>query len=65
MLTVPVLVGGARMPMPQDLPEELRGLSCLQALEVSDTRWDYDVARLIDVIASATASDAVPGLRFP
>jgi hypothetical protein len=64
-LTVPVLVGGARMPMPQDLPEELRALSCLQALEVSDTRWDYDVARLIDVIESATASDAVPGLRFP
>ena len=64
-LTVPVLVGGARMPMPQDLPEELRALSCLQALEVSDTRWDYDVARLIDVIESAAASDAVPGLRFP
>jgi len=33
---VPVLVGGATMPGPEDLPPDLAGLASLQALEVSD-----------------------------
>jgi hypothetical protein len=44
---IPVLVQGAAMPGPQDLPADLKKLCRLQALELSDTRWDYDVSQLI------------------
>ena len=44
---LPVLVGGARMPTPDELPEELRDLAFRQALGLSDERWDYDVTRLV------------------
>lgn len=46
----PVLVGGARMPAAADLPAPLRGLAELNAVELSDTRWDYDVGRLVDAL---------------
>ncbi len=46
----PVLVGGASMPTAEDLPEPLKGLSELNAVELSDTRWDYDTGRLIDTL---------------
>ena len=48
---IPVLVEGAYMPKPADLPESIRALGFRQAHEVSETRWKYDVDRLIDVIA--------------
>src|SRR5205085_5438512 len=44
---IPVLVGGARMPEPAELPRELHSLSRRNALELSDTRWRYDVDRLL------------------
>lgn len=44
---IPVLVQGATMPRPQDLPEVLRPLTQWQAIEVSDSRWPYDVGRLV------------------
>lgn len=47
-LVIPVLVGGAPMPKPEDLPEGIRPLSRREALELSDQRWDYDVGRLAD-----------------
>ena len=47
---IPVLVGGARMPLPQEMPEGLQGFAQFQAFELSDTRWDYDLAKLIAVI---------------
>jgi hypothetical protein len=43
---IPVLVGGAQMPDPQELPEGLRPLTRLNALELSDLRWRYDIGRL-------------------
>jgi hypothetical protein len=63
--TVPVLVHGARVPTPQELPEDVNAISRLNALELSDTRWDYDVARLIDLIESVSASKAVPEAAVP
>lgn len=45
---IPVLVEGARMPAPADLPESLAKLSHINALEISDSRWDYDSARLLE-----------------
>ena len=47
---LPVLVEGARMPTENALPPELRPLARLQALEISDTRWDYDVERVANAI---------------
>src|ERR1700728_2459199 len=43
---IPVLVDGATMPAPEDLPESLRKLVRLQGIEISHTRFDADVRRL-------------------
>lgn len=43
---LPVLVEGAKMPTEIALPADLKTLSRLQALELSDSRWDYDMDRL-------------------
>jgi formylglycine-generating enzyme required for sulfatase activity len=45
---IPVLLEGARVPRPQDLPEDLRPLTRRQAFELSDRRWRHDVGQLID-----------------
>jgi hypothetical protein len=47
---IPVLVDGASMPTQDELPEDIAGLARRNALEISPTRWDYDVGRLIEVI---------------
>lgn len=44
---VPVLVGEARMPAAEQLPDEIKNFAGKQAHELSDSRWDYDVKRLI------------------
>jgi len=43
---IPVLVKGATMPKPEDLPEELRSLTRRQALELRHESWDSDVDHL-------------------
>jgi hypothetical protein len=48
----PVLVGGAGMPKAADLPEGLKGLAQLNAVEISDSRWDYDLSRLVEAMKS-------------
>jgi hypothetical protein len=57
---IPVLVSGARMPRPEQLPEPLRPLTRRNALELSDARWRYDVGRLQtaleDLIGELTAT---------
>jgi beta-lactam-binding protein with PASTA domain len=47
---VPVLIGGASMPVAQALPEELRPLARRQAVELRDTRWDADADYLLGVL---------------
>lgn len=54
----PILVGAARMPRPSDLPEPIRALTRHNAIELSDARWDYDVARLADAIEAALPRSA-------
>jgi formylglycine-generating enzyme required for sulfatase activity len=44
---IPVLVQGATMPGPQDLPEEMASFSRRNAFELSDRRWKHDVDQLI------------------
>jgi hypothetical protein len=60
---VPVLVAGATMPGTNELPENLHSLARRNAIELSDTRWDYDVGRLGDTLAKALEipEDAAPG----
>jgi TIR domain len=47
---IPVLVAGASMPSADDLPSEINALARKQALELSDSRWDYDVERLLSFL---------------
>lgn len=47
---IPVLVSGARMPAPAQLPEPLQPLARRNALELSDGRWRYDVSRLEEAL---------------
>jgi hypothetical protein len=47
---IPVLVEGAKMPEAEELPAPLAALVRRNAFEITDTRWDYDVAQLIKVL---------------
>ncbi len=47
---VPVLVDGAAMPSPADLPDPLAALSRRQAVTLADGSWADDVARLCRAI---------------
>ena len=47
---LPVLVDSASMPRESELPEDLQALSRINALEISNTRWDYDVSILVETI---------------
>lgn len=58
---IPVLVAGAGMPAPEQLPEPLRALARRNAIELSDQRWRYDVGRLLDAVMGVLS----PGRREP
>ncbi|MCB1802409.1 MAG: toll/interleukin-1 receptor domain-containing protein [Gammaproteobacteria bacterium] len=47
---VPVLLGGTPMPAESELPQVLRPLARRNAVELSDSRWDYDLGRLVDTL---------------
>jgi TIR domain-containing protein len=49
---IPVLVGGADIPTEHELPDVLSALSRRQVHELTDTRWEYDVTKLIAAIES-------------
>jgi hypothetical protein len=48
MTVVPVLVGDARMPDQEDLPDELKKLASRQAFELRQRRWQDDVRALAE-----------------
>lgn len=52
---IPVLVQGAEMPLASELPEDIRGLTDLNAFTLlpSQTHWSFDVNRLIEKINRA------------
>ena len=54
---IPVLVRGARMPSSKELPEDIAQLSRRLALEISDSRWDYDMKRLIETLSHFIRQD--------
>ena len=48
---IPVLVDGASMPQPGELPDNLKKLTRRQAIEISLTRFDSDAERLTDALS--------------
>jgi hypothetical protein len=50
---LPVLVQGATLPRAEDLPKSIAPLSRRQAHELSDSRWQFDVERLTEVLEKA------------
>ena len=58
---VPVLVGGAAMPSASELPQKLQSLARRNAYELSDRRWDHDLAELTKHLRKVTSPR---GLRF-
>jgi hypothetical protein len=56
MRILPVLVNSATMPSASDLPAPIAGLASIQALELSDERWNYDCEQLISAIEGARRS---------
>jgi TonB family protein len=68
VLVIPILVGGAAMPDPDDLPPDLAPLCRRNAFEMRDSRWESDVRELIASIEractsgpAAAADAALPG----
>lgn len=63
---VPVLVGGAKLPAAEHLPDELKPLVKRQARELRDSTWDADVAiliqRLQEIIGLPGARERLGGL---
>jgi hypothetical protein len=57
---IPVLVAGARMPDPTELPEGIRPLGRHNAIELSDQRWRYDVGRLVSALEGQFSEAVVP-----
>ncbi len=50
---IPVLVSGAQMPRRDELPEDVRRLHRLQAVEIPDKRWDDGMRDLLTAVQSA------------
>lgn len=58
---VPVLVGGAVMPLAPDLPDDLKALTRRQAIEINHKQWEASTGELIRTLESilkAPAADA-------
>lgn len=58
---IPVLVGGAAMPAPDDLPGDLRALATRHAVELSDSRFHRDTDALIEAAARQVDAGATRG----
>ena len=52
----PVLIRGAQMPAPEQLPDDLKDLAYRHGFEVSHTRWDSDVRELIERLGLGKAA---------
>ena len=51
VLVIPIVVQDAKIPVADDLPQELKILARRQALKLSHEDWDYDIGKLIDALA--------------
>ena len=58
IVVIPVLVEGAAMPRAEQLPDDLARLARHQAIELSDSRWNYDVSQLTGAIRRVLGTTA-------
>lgn len=54
---IPLLVGGALMPRADELPPSIAALARRQSIELSDSRWDYDVSRVVEAVRALEGRD--------
>ena len=47
---IPVLVDGALPPRPEETPDEIAPLAGRNAMELTQTRWKFDIERLVEAI---------------
>jgi tetratricopeptide (TPR) repeat protein len=52
-LIIPTLIGGAEVPKPEALPGDIAALVGRNAIEISESRFDYDAGRVIEAIEKA------------
>lgn len=62
---IPVLVNGATMPEPHELPEEIAELSERNAASLADSHWQYDLDKLIAQIDPRPAPGPGPAPEEP
>jgi CRP-like cAMP-binding protein len=66
LLTIPVLVGRASMPLSHELPESIRTLSTIHALLLRDADWGSDIRHVITTLEeSGVAREARRTGRTP
>jgi hypothetical protein len=66
MRVIPVTVGGARMPQPEELPSSVAGLTDIQAYDLDDDRWRADrdeLLRRLDTVMGKTSGATRAGPR--
>src|SRR5687768_8361471 len=52
-LIIPTLIAGAEIPKPEQLPQDIAALVGRNAIEISESRFDYDAGRVIEAITKA------------
>ncbi|PPD33187.1 MAG: hypothetical protein CTY19_08995 [Methylomonas sp.] len=65
---IPILLNDAPMPSVQQLPESIARLAFQQAVELTDSRWEHDVALLTQCLRDLVAADQSPprqDIRWP
>ena len=55
---IPVMVRGAKMPRPNQLPDDLRDLAYRNCVELTHVRWKSDVQVLVGALRSLVAESA-------
>ena len=55
---IPVLVHEAKMPRPEDLPDNLKDLAYRNSVEITHTRWSSDVKLLTNALTAYVAPTA-------
>ena len=58
---VPVLVRGAKMPSPEQLPEELKELAYRNCIELTHARWKSDIGLLVEALRHSLPATLSPG----
>lgn len=56
---VPVLVGGAAMPLREELPDDIAAVADWQAVRIDDDDFDHDTARLTRALEQQLTDDSV------